>query len=157
MSSETQRQRPLCTGDVISLAVQDASQRKGQSERTATYIHSEGFADQRVGTVEAPEGDAAIRELNFRECLFEVTNQLQYGAQKEQMEHRGKYLTLVYNTISAIKKQLKVLETVAEHDLKLDKKRAEKFLLQVQVYRKKLVVRLNYAIQMSVEQVRQMR
>jgi len=156
MSSETQRQ--LCTGDVISLAVQDASQRKGQSERTATYIHSEGFADQRVGTVEAPEGDAAIRELNFRECLFEVTNQLQYGAQKEQMEHRGKYLSLIYSTISAIKKQQNVLESrFLEHDLKLDKKRAEKFLLQVQVYRKKLVVRLKYAIQMSVEQVRQMR
>jgi hypothetical protein len=52
---------------------------------------------------------------NFRECLFEVTNQLQYGAQHELSEFRKKYLACIYSSKEEIESQLVIVtELLAE-------------------------------------------
>jgi hypothetical protein len=96
----------LSTGDVIYLAVvPDCVE---EAEETVSFLHSDGYADFRLGT--ADEYGGAQRAYNFRECLFEVTNQLQYGAQQELLECKKKFLGAIYSSIREIKSQIVVVD-----------------------------------------------
>jgi hypothetical protein len=95
----------ISTGDVIFLeSVSDDTAALGQER----YVHAEGFVDTRVGI--AGKAYATRRGNAFRECLFEVTAQLKYGAQKELEDHSRKFLTAIYESMREIKEQLDLLE-----------------------------------------------
>jgi hypothetical protein len=109
----------LSTGDVIFLAVvpdvAGAGGTESESEPAdASYLHAEGYADCRLGT--ADKYDSAQRAYCFRECLFEVTNQLQYGAQQELLEYKKKFLAAIYKWMKDIDTQLAVVSRLLDDE-----------------------------------------
>ena len=101
----------LSTGDVIYLeGVSGDAAAVGLEE----FVHAEGFVDTSVGT--AGKAYDAQRGNTFRECLFEVTTQLKYGAQKELEDHTRKYLTAIYDSMREIQEQIDVLENLLQSE-----------------------------------------
>ena len=113
----------LSTGDVIYLeGVSDDTAALGREQ----FIHAEGFVDNSVGT--AGKGYDAQRGNTFRECLFEVTAQFKYGAQKELEDHSRKFLTAIYESMREIQEQLDLLENLLDTPPEtIDTRRLQRF------------------------------
>jgi hypothetical protein len=131
----------LSTGDIIYLGVVG----EDLNAEFNSYVHAEGFSDTRIGTADAYDGP--MRAYNFRECLFEVTNQLQYGAQKELTEHKNNYLSCIYSSIKEARTQCKVMAALID-ELSMHDNRREKLVEQ----KESVESYLKYAITMSIEQ-----